>query len=129
MSIGTRFGASIAASVTVERDATARRMKAAGAGVIINMGSTNAIVGHPFYADYNASKAGVLGRLAARALGVPCVHTFHGHVLDGYFARPVAGVIARAERGLARWAQDLEREGASALVLAVHEHETETPWS
>ena len=36
----------------------ARRMKDPG-GVIINMGSTSALVGHPYYADYNAAKAGV----------------------------------------------------------------------
>ena len=35
----------------------------------------------------HASKAGVLGRIAARRLGIPCVHTFHGHVLSGYFGR------------------------------------------
>ena len=36
----------------------AQRMKDPG-GVIINMGSTSALVGHPHYADYNAAKAGV----------------------------------------------------------------------
>jgi NAD(P)-dependent dehydrogenase (short-subunit alcohol dehydrogenase family) len=36
----------------------AHRMKDSG-GVIINMGSTAALVGHPHYADYNAAKAGV----------------------------------------------------------------------
>ena len=46
----------------------ARRMKAARSGVIINMGSTNAIVGYPFYADYNASKAGVLELTRSMAL-------------------------------------------------------------
>ncbi|MFN2187676.1 MAG: SDR family NAD(P)-dependent oxidoreductase, partial [Candidatus Promineifilaceae bacterium] len=38
----------------------ARRMMAAGGGVIINMASTNALRGYPWYADYNAAKAGVL---------------------------------------------------------------------
>ena len=38
----------------------AKRMVKAGGGVIINMGSTNGMVGHPMYADYNASKAGVM---------------------------------------------------------------------
>ena len=33
----------------------------------------------------HASKAGLLGRMAARLVGIRCVHTFHGHVLAGYF--------------------------------------------
>jgi glycosyltransferase involved in cell wall biosynthesis len=50
----------------------------------------------------HASKAGALGRLAARLLGVPWVHTFHGHALRGYFPRPVAALFAATERFLAR---------------------------
>jgi meso-butanediol dehydrogenase/(S,S)-butanediol dehydrogenase/diacetyl reductase len=38
----------------------ARRMMAGGGGVILMTASTNGIVGHPYYADYNASKAGVI---------------------------------------------------------------------
>ena len=38
----------------------ARRMIEQNGGVILNMGSTNGIIGHPNYADYNASKAGVI---------------------------------------------------------------------
>ena len=34
----------------------ARRMLAGGGGVILNMGSTNGLMGYPYYADYNASK-------------------------------------------------------------------------
>ena len=38
----------------------ARRMKDQGSGVILMTASTNGTEGHPFYADYNASKAGVI---------------------------------------------------------------------
>jgi NAD(P)-dependent dehydrogenase (short-subunit alcohol dehydrogenase family) len=40
--------------------AGARRMLAGGGGVIVNMGSMNGHIGCPLYADYNASKAGVI---------------------------------------------------------------------
>jgi glycosyltransferase involved in cell wall biosynthesis len=50
----------------------------------------------------HASKAGALGRAAARFLGIPWVHTFHGHVLDGYFPRPLQWLFRGAERVLAR---------------------------
>jgi meso-butanediol dehydrogenase/(S,S)-butanediol dehydrogenase/diacetyl reductase len=49
----------------------ARRMLAQGGGVIVNMGSSNGLMGYPYYADYNASKAGVieLSRSMALELG------------------------------------------------------------
>jgi glycosyltransferase involved in cell wall biosynthesis len=51
----------------------------------------------------HTAKAGVLGRLAARRARVPAtVHTFHGHLLHGYFTRPVTDVVTRTERWLAR---------------------------
>lgn len=46
----------------------ATRMLADKGGVILNMGSTNALVGYPFYADYNASKAGVVELTRSMAL-------------------------------------------------------------
>ena len=46
----------------------ARRMLADKGGAIINMGSTNGIMGYPFYSDYNASKAGVLELTRSMAL-------------------------------------------------------------
>jgi NAD(P)-dependent dehydrogenase (short-subunit alcohol dehydrogenase family) len=48
-------------------------MASAGCGVIVNMGSTNGIVGYPFYADYNASKAGVLELTRSMALELALV--------------------------------------------------------
>lgn len=38
----------------------AKRMKAKKSGVILMTASTNGTEGHPFYADYNSSKAGVI---------------------------------------------------------------------
>ncbi|MBL8858260.1 MAG: glycosyltransferase [Planctomycetes bacterium] len=51
----------------------------------------------------HASKAGAIGRRAARV--VPAarrVHTFHGHVLEGYFGETLSRGIAALERRLAR---------------------------
>ena len=46
----------------------ARHMKAAGTGVILNTASTNGIMGYPNYADYNASKAGLIELTRSMAL-------------------------------------------------------------
>jgi meso-butanediol dehydrogenase/(S,S)-butanediol dehydrogenase/diacetyl reductase len=46
----------------------ARQMMNANGGVILNTASTNGITGYPFYADYNASKAGVIELTKSMAL-------------------------------------------------------------
>jgi NAD(P)-dependent dehydrogenase (short-subunit alcohol dehydrogenase family) len=46
----------------------ARRMLETDGGVILNMGSTNGMIGYPNYADYNASKAGVIELTRTMAL-------------------------------------------------------------
>jgi len=46
----------------------AHRMQAGTGGVILNMGSTNGLMGYPYYADYNASKAGVIELTRSMAL-------------------------------------------------------------
>jgi meso-butanediol dehydrogenase/(S,S)-butanediol dehydrogenase/diacetyl reductase len=46
----------------------ARRMLGGDGGVILNMGSTNGLMGYPYYADYNASKAGVIELTRSMAL-------------------------------------------------------------
>ena len=51
----------------------------------------------------HTAKAGTLGRLAAWMAGVPVrVHTFHGHVFHGYFARWQTAIYIWIERLLAR---------------------------
>lgn len=51
----------------------------------------------------HTAKAGFLGRLAALVAGVPVrVHTFHGHVLHGYFGRLKSRVFLALERLLGR---------------------------
>ncbi|MGA1774299.1 MAG: glycosyltransferase, partial [Nitriliruptoraceae bacterium] len=56
----------------------------------------------PDVVQTHTAKAGLLGRLAARRAGVPIlVHTYHGHTLHGYFARPVATAFTWIERWLA----------------------------
>jgi NAD(P)-dependent dehydrogenase (short-subunit alcohol dehydrogenase family) len=43
-------------------------MTAGNGGVILNTASTNGIMGYPYYADYNASKAGVIELTRSMAL-------------------------------------------------------------
>jgi meso-butanediol dehydrogenase/(S,S)-butanediol dehydrogenase/diacetyl reductase len=46
----------------------ARHMMERGGGVILQTASTNGIMGYPFYADYNATKAGVIELTRSMAL-------------------------------------------------------------
>jgi glycosyltransferase involved in cell wall biosynthesis len=56
----------------------------------------------PHIVHTHTAKAGLIGRLAARLAGVPViVHTFHGHVLRGYFSPAKEAMFIRAERALA----------------------------
>src|SRR5688572_3130063 len=56
------------------------------------------------------AKAGMLGRLAATAYNLTrrradrahIIHTYHGHVLEGYFSAAATRVFIALERGLAR---------------------------
>ncbi|MDP6837577.1 MAG: glycosyltransferase [Planctomycetota bacterium] len=65
----------------------------------------------PHIVHTHASKAGLLGRLAARAVpSARRVHTFHGHVLEGYFSPLVSRGLIAVERRLAR---------GTARILAV----------
>ncbi|HUU31333.1 MAG TPA: glycosyltransferase family 4 protein [Phycisphaerae bacterium] len=73
----------------------------------------------------HSSKAGILGRLAARRAGVPCiVHTIHGLPFDAYQGRPAHWAYRLAERRAARWSHRLiavcedmaDRAAASGLA-------------
>lgn len=58
---------------------------------------------HPKIVHTHMAKAGAVGRLAARRFPeVRTVHTFHGHVLEGYFSPPVERGLILAERFLAK---------------------------
>lgn len=68
--------------------AAARHMMDRDGGVILNMASTNGIVGHPFYADYNATKAGVIELTKSMALELaPKVRV--NAVAPGYVLTPM----------------------------------------
>ena len=57
----------------------------------------------------HTAKAGVLGRTAALAIRPRpvIVHTYHGHVLEGYFGRLRSEAYCRVERTLARFSDRL----------------------
>jgi glycosyltransferase involved in cell wall biosynthesis len=58
----------------------------------------------PTIVHTHTAKAGTLGRIAAVLAGVPIrVHTFHGHVLRGYFPAGRTRLVIRIERLLARF--------------------------
>jgi glycosyltransferase involved in cell wall biosynthesis len=58
----------------------------------------------PAIVHTHTSKAGILGRLAARLAGVPhVVHTPHGHVFYGHFGRVRSALFLALERWFARW--------------------------
>jgi NAD(P)-dependent dehydrogenase (short-subunit alcohol dehydrogenase family) len=79
-------------------------------GVILMTASTNGLTGHPFYADYNASKAGVivLARTMARELA-PSVRV--NAVCPGYVLTP----MQRAE-----YTDDMLAEVNASIPLGRH---------
>ncbi|MGB5295681.1 MAG: SDR family oxidoreductase [Thermoanaerobaculia bacterium] len=66
----------------------ARHMLERGSGVILNTASTNGFMGYPYYADYNASKAGVIELTRSMALELaPTVRV--NAVAPGYVLTPM----------------------------------------
>jgi len=70
----------------------------------------------------HTAKAGLLGRVACRLLGLPCLHTYHGHVLSGYFSPAVSRMLAWAERLVAGTAHHHSLTPALVRELAVGHH-------
>ncbi len=67
----------------------------------------------PHIVHTHTAKAGTLGRLAATVAGAPVrVHTFHGHLLHGYFSAAKTRLVIQAERSLARMSECLVTVGA-----------------
>jgi len=66
----------------------ARHMYERGSGVILQTASTNGMAGHPWYADYNATKAGVISLTKTMALELaPRVRV--NAVAPGYVLTPM----------------------------------------
>jgi NAD(P)-dependent dehydrogenase (short-subunit alcohol dehydrogenase family) len=66
----------------------ARHMVQRGRGVILQTASTNGIVGYPYYADYNATKAGVIELTRSMALELAPVVRVNA-VAPGYVLTPM----------------------------------------
>jgi glycosyltransferase involved in cell wall biosynthesis len=70
----------------------------------------------------HTAKAGVLGRIAGVIMRVPIrVHTFHGHVLHGYFSPLVTRIFIYIERLLGRFTHGIVSVGSQVRddLLAV----------
>ena len=72
----------------VAQQAVQRMLDTKQGGVILNMGSTNGIMGYHYYADYNASKAGVIELSRSLALELaPRIRV--NAVCPGYILTPM----------------------------------------
>ena len=70
----------------------------------------------PVIVHTHTAKAGVVGRLAAIVSRVPIrVHTFHGHVLHGYFSPRMTKMIVLIERALAHFTTHTVAVGQQVL--------------
>ncbi|MFF0051722.1 glycosyltransferase [Streptomyces sp. NPDC005498] len=68
----------------------------------------------PHIVHTHTAKAGALGRTAAVLARVPArVHTFHGHLLQGYFPPAKTRLVVQAERSLASFTDRLVAVGRS----------------
>lgn len=70
-----------------------RRMKERGKGVIINMSSTNGLVGEAKYAHYNASKGGIILLTKTMAVELGAAGIRVNAVCPGYIQTPMSEAI------------------------------------
>jgi glycosyltransferase involved in cell wall biosynthesis len=82
----------------------------------------------PAIVHTHTSKAGLLGRLAAKMVGVPVIiHTAHGHVFYGHFGRWASRFFLWIEKIFAHFTDRLialtEGEREDYIVLSVAPHE------
>ncbi len=103
----------------------ARRMSAAGSGVIINTGSVSGMVGMPGYAAYNASKAGVLSLTQTLALelapGIRVNAICPGYVLTSMQEAEYSPEELRASEAripLRRWGRPAEIAALGAYLAS-----------
>jgi NAD(P)-dependent dehydrogenase (short-subunit alcohol dehydrogenase family) len=103
----------------------ARHMMERGGGVILNTASTNGIVGYPFYADYNASKAGLIELTRSMALELaPTIRV--NAVAPGYVMTPMQRAeytdellaVVNSKLPLGRHAEPAEVAGLFAFLAS-----------
>jgi NAD(P)-dependent dehydrogenase (short-subunit alcohol dehydrogenase family) len=89
------IGINLAGAFLCAREAV-RRMQAQRSGVVLFTSSTNSLEGHKFYADYNASKAGV--NLLMKTIAVECAPWLRTNaVCPGYVLTPMQEAEYTAE--------------------------------
>jgi NAD(P)-dependent dehydrogenase (short-subunit alcohol dehydrogenase family) len=105
--------------------AVGRRMAHRGAGVIINMSSTNGIAGEEDYAHYNSSKGGVLLLTKTMAVELGGLGIRVNALCPGYISTPLNAAIAARmgegfEEAYARERIPLRRAGTPEEVAAAY---------
>jgi glycosyltransferase involved in cell wall biosynthesis len=82
----------------------------------------------PMIVHTHTAKAGALGRLAAMVTGVPVrVHTFHGHVFNGYFSPGWTRIFLAIERFLGRYTDCIIAVSRSQRKELVETHRIAPP--
>ena len=85
--------------------AVAREMVKAGSGTIVNMSSTNGLVGEAGYAAYNASKGGVLLLTKTMALELGPLGIRVNCLAPGYIVTPMSTALDSDNR-MVNYARD-----------------------